>query len=842
MKSCVSGKGLLCVFAMALAWNCTDGKSAQGQEPPAGEAQKYPLKIASQPLGDALQEFSRQSGIQVIYFSRLTDGLRAPALEGMYTLREALRALLLYSNLTFKSINANTIHIEQATHASAENPQGAAAPPPARARDTGNATSSSVTEELVIRGTAEGLVATRTETPLRDIPQTISIISREQIRQQNDTDLAEALENAAGITAVRSDSMDERFYSRGYQITSFHIDGGAAMTSMINSLALFLGTPDLNEYDHIEVLRGADALFSGLGNPGGTINLIRKHPLGTADFTFSGSAGSWGNERAELDLTGPLGFGGALRGRLDGVYQDRNYFYDTASLRRRKLFAALEIDVTPRTLLTLGGSYQSDDAVPVFAGVPLYNDGSDPHLPRNTSLGFDWAFYRTRLREFYMQLRHEFAPGWKVKANAAAWNESVDYGFAAFTVPVDPLTHGIPQIPAASFTSRPNTEQQLGFDITFTGTFDWFGRHEEAAFGGDFTRLVDSLLFDEFDHVGPPLANVFAYNSALYADPRSGGSLTQNARFSSTYRQLGAFASLRLYLDDHWSIVGGGRISSNRTFSRVGVFAPVLGLHVSASAEVGDSAMVTPYAGVTYHVDDHYSVYASYADIYTTMGIAQRSDGKLIGTARGTDLEVGTKGVWRDGAVNGSVVLYDVAQRNVPIRDLTAVGPGSIYCCFFTGTNRSRGVDVELGGQLTPGWLLAAGYTFNANHAAAGGALSSITPRHLLKLWTSKSLPGYLYRWSVGGSLRVQSSQWQEFPCPVTLSACPAGSLPVRSVQGTYAVADLRASYQIHPRWQAALTVSNVFDRIYYQTLGSSLANNWYGQPRAVMVRVDARY
>jgi iron complex outermembrane receptor protein len=191
MKSCVSGKGLLCVFAMALAWNCTDGKSAVGQEPPAGEAQKYPLKIASQPLGDALQEFSRQSGIQVIYFSRLTDGLRAPALEGMYTLREALRALLLYSNLTFRSINANTIHIEQATHASAENPQGAAAPP-ARARNHGNATSSPVTEELVIRGTAEGLVATRTETPLRDIPQTISIISREQMRQQNDTDLAEA--------------------------------------------------------------------------------------------------------------------------------------------------------------------------------------------------------------------------------------------------------------------------------------------------------------------------------------------------------------------------------------------------------------------------------------------------------------------------------------------------------------------------------------------------------------------------------------------------------------------------------------------------------------------------
>ena len=79
-----------------------------------------------------------------------------------------------------------------------------------------------------------------------------------------------------------------------------------AMTAMINSQVLFLGTPDLNEYDHIEVLRGADALFAGAGNPGGTVNLVRKHPLDTDELMFSSSAGSWGNVREELDVTGPL--------------------------------------------------------------------------------------------------------------------------------------------------------------------------------------------------------------------------------------------------------------------------------------------------------------------------------------------------------------------------------------------------------------------------------------------------------------------------------------------------------------------------------------------------------
>src|ERR1700722_20375410 len=129
MKSPWSGRGLVCVFAVALLWTWAQGKAAENKEPPANEPQKYALNIASQPLSDALQEFSRLSGIQVIFFSRLTEGLRAPALDGKYTLAEALHALLAYSKLTFRSINANTVQIEAPAHAPAENTEGAATPP-----------------------------------------------------------------------------------------------------------------------------------------------------------------------------------------------------------------------------------------------------------------------------------------------------------------------------------------------------------------------------------------------------------------------------------------------------------------------------------------------------------------------------------------------------------------------------------------------------------------------------------------------------------------------------------------------------------------------------------------
>jgi outer membrane receptor for ferric coprogen and ferric-rhodotorulic acid len=246
---------------------------------------------------------------------------------------------------------------------------------------------------------------------------------------------------------------------------------------------------------------------------------------------------------------------------------------------------------------------------------------------------------------------------------------------------------------------------------------------------------------------------------------------------------------------------------------------------------------------MTYHLDGHYSLYASYTGVYSPAGAERQPDGNLVGVTRGFDLEVGSKAVWRDGAVNGSLVLYKAVQRNVPVPDMTLSQPfqSSLGCCFLSGINNSRGVDVELSGQLTPDWLIAAGYTLNVNQAAAGGELSSETPRHLLKLWTSKGLPGRLNHWTVGGTLHAQSSVWQELPCNVDIFAyCPSGPQPVIPVQGPYAVLDLRGSYQIQTHWQAALTVSNVFDRVYYQTL--SLANNWYGEPRAVMLRVDGRY
>jgi TonB-dependent siderophore receptor len=847
-KPKVRGKELLCILVITVAWTPT----CSGATPPS-EPVKYSLKIDGQPLGQALQEFARQSGVQIIFFSQVTEGLQSSALDGQYTVAAALEALLKGSKLTFRVINPKTIEIRPATATNSHDQTADRSEAAPNAATLGERSSSgqiktpdnpAALEELVVNGTAEGLVATRTETPLREIPQTVSIISQEQMRQENDTKVADALTNAVGITVVQTDSLSKSFFSRGFQITTYHLDGGAALNAFNNTA--FFGTPDLGEFDHIEVLRGSDALFGGMGNPGATISMVRKRPLATYEAMFNASSGSWNNYRAEADITGPLALDGALRGRLDTVYGHRDYFYDIASLATKKIFGALEYDLTANTLLTVGGSYDWNNAVPFDGGLPFYEDGSDAHLPRRTALAFNWSRYDKQTRELYFQFQQKLHGDWKLKINATSLKEAVEYGVGAFGSPIDPITKGLPALPSAAFTARPNTNDPFSFDATLTGMFNWLGHRADIAIGGDYIYSKRSQAVRTVFGFGSPVKNVFAYDPAAYANAPLPPPTVPVSRSLFTSNESGVFAASKVYLSDAWSVVGGARVSTNRSSNTV--FISFFGLTEADTRKVKDSEKVTPYAAVMYDLNQHYSLYASYADIYQSNQGHRRVDGAFLAPADGIDREVGIKGAWRDGALNGSIVLYDIDQHGLSVADpnASAIDRVKLQCCFLpNGRNKSKGVDAELDGMLATGWLIGAGYTFNINRGELGGDLSSSTPRHLLKLWTSKGLPGRWRRWTVGGNLQAQSSNFNAgYRCQQTdrLGFCIGSLAYFKEVQGSYAFVNLRAAYQLNSHWRAALSIDNLFDRIYYQTIGAPSGDNWYGEPRGFLLRLDARY
>jgi len=813
----------------------------------------YNFEIGSQPLGLALQELARQSSVQIIFFSQVTEGLQAPSLKGRYTLTAALELLLARSRLAYRVINPKTIEIRsRGTEDSApardvgkaRDSRANALAAAARTRaKTNSAQDASSLDEITVNGTAEGLVATRIATPLREIPQTISIISSEQMRQQNDTDLADALSHAVGITAVQSNSLSQTFISRGFTVTTYHVDGGAALNSFGNTP--FYGTPDLGEYDHLEVLRGSDALFGGIGNPGATVNLIRKRPLATSEVTFNGTAGSWNNYRAEADATGPIGFDGAVRARLDLVLGDRDYFFQPARLGRRKIFGALEFDLTPTTLLTLGASYQWDHALPVIGGLPSYPDGSDARLPRKLALSFNWSRYDTQTREYYAQFQQTMSSVWKLKLNATSLDSAAEYNYGGFDSPINPISKALPIVPYSLFSPGANIQDQFVFDGTLTGSFELLKHRFDVAVGGDYQHFKGDIPLGVISGFEPAVSNVFQYTPAAY--PRPPTSTAAIFRSQGTTNQRGEFASARVYLTDELSLVGGARVGSNRLSNSVSLnFA---GLVSSTTLGENDPNKVTPFAGATYDLSPHYSLYASYADVYVSNGGVTQVGGAVVPPIDGIDREVGIKGTWRNSTLNGLLVLYDIEQRGIALPDPNATRAEaqsfSMCCNVPAGINRSKGVDVEISGVLMPGWLISAGYTFNYNHYVLGGDLSSETPRHLFKLWSSTQLPGDLRRWTVGGGLRAQSRNYGDAlvcPSPDSSGACFMPEQDIRSYQGSFAVVDLRAGYEIDPHWRAALNVNNVFDRVYYQTIGSPIAGNWYGAPREFVLRIDAKY
>lgn len=823
MKSTRTARAIPGALAIALA--CLLGETARGAETPA-----YRLNITSQPLDAALEEFGRQSGVQILFFSEVVGGAQAPELNGDFTLEMAMRRLLSRSSLTFRRVNDGTVEI--VPRSSSTNRR--------KKTETPNENGARV-EEIVVQGTAEGLALTHIPTPLREIPQTISLVSNEQIRQLNDVDLGDALEHAPGMVMVQANSVDREFFSRGYRVTSYHVDGGAALfkelsPTIVTPLALpripLLGIPDLSEFERIEVLRGADTLFAGSGNPGAAISLVRKRPQSTPRLSVSASYGSWDNSRLEVDWTGPVISSGALRARVDALYGDREYFFDAANLDRKRIFGALEYDFTADTGLTLGGSLQRDREQPGLAGLPRLQGGGDPGLPRGTPTSFEWSHHESDLSEGYAQLRYVIGAGWKLKANASTSTGTLNYRYGYPNSPIEPTTGLRGRSLLTHYSTAPNEQRLFSADVTLSGEMEWFGLREQLTAGGDFVRFRNFVHYGDMEYAAPFDTDPVRYDAALFPPPLSSAGILFAVDGEQTDHRYGAFASLRVDLTDDLRIVTGARVSNDRT--EAAVVARVFGISFPAQYRIGNVNVITPFYGAMYDVGKNYSVYASRAEIYEPVG--QSALNQPLPPARGVNDEIGMKGSWHDGALNGLLALYRSQEDGIPLVGMLQNGlPKS-------ATHHSKGADAELSGAIRQGWLIGAGYAYNVSSNALGGELSTATPRHLVKLWLSAQMPGEWSRVTLGGYLHAQSAISAEgVYCPryVPPAGCIGANQPFHIRQPSYAVLDLRASVRLDQGWRAGLSVTNALDKVYYQTIGTPMAGNWFGEPRAYLLRVD---
>lgn len=805
--------------------------AAHAVEPNSAAIQRR-YDIPAGPLEAALNRFGRDAGILLSFPTSLTAGRQSPGLQGSYTASTGLVRLLQGTGLAAEAREDGSYTLYKVPAAAIPG-EATLAAIRVKARREGDG-STEGTGAYTSRVTS---IASKTDMAFREIPQSVSVVTREQIEDQKLVDINDALKLMPGVTVNRMNDNSFNFYSRGFQITSMQIDGGAPL-----ALGAYTYSPlqDMAFYDRVEVMRGASGLLGGMGDPGGIINLARKKPLAEAQTIVELSAGSWDNYRTMVDVSRPLTEAGHVRGRAVMLYENRDSHLDYRNTERPAVYGVIEADISPATLLTVGGSYNKRHENGTGDGLPRYADGRSLDLPRSASLTQPWAYRDSEEKEVFAQLAHRFANGWALKVNAAHSETETEAQTAFVGGPVDPAT-GLGTW-AGGYYEYENRQDTV--DLNLSGNFNLFERSHELLLGADWQRVRSNWMSATFPGHWSDPADIFHGGTW---NPNRDTSLLSHTMFGPWgQEQTGAYGVVRLHPSDRLHVVAGARASRYKFEQRVSSKPnAAAGWTVTSNLPFSLATKITPYGGVIYDLSDNWSAYVSYAGIYKPQSLMLAGPPPGSGSldpVEGKSYEAGFKGELMGGRLNATVSIFHVARTGTAILDRRYPPSNDAWagnCCYLAqGEATSRGIDVEIGGELRPGWQAAIGYTFNQTRdKQKRDSFSGITPRHLLKLSTAYRLPGKWSQWKLGGNAHIQSKTY------VTDDVLVNGTYQNQKLyESGYAVFNALLQYQLAREWTLALNVNNVFDRKYYERVGDTWSGSWYGTPRNAMLTLTWRH
>lgn len=810
----------LAAAALACALSAHAQTTATTAPAAATSATVRSYDLPAQPLGNALARIAADSGQQISLDAELVRGRTAPAVRGSYTAEQAVRAALAGSGLEL--VRTGTGNWSLRTQATPAPRAAGEAPSLGEVRVSAEAVRSATTDHTGSY-TARAVTIGKSEQPLKDIPQSVSVVTRQLMDEQNVHSVYDALASTTGITLLQSPQGGKYIYSRGFTLSTLQYDG-VNVQRLYGRANNYAGSAAI--YDRAEILRGSAGLLQGGGDPSGAVNLARKRPLKEGGVSVTAKAGSWDRYATQIDGSGALNAEGTLRGRAVLDVEDEHSFIDYANRRNTTLYGTLEYDLSAQTQVSLGASYESFKGRPFISGLPRYSDGRDIGLPRSTYLGADWNRQDNSTQTVYADLSHQFNDRWRAKVSAIYVKEALDMKYASSQRAVAAAT-GLGAT-VANLTQADQTAS--GIDASLTGTFDALGRQHELVLGTSYNQ---SKVTSDYSSMSPAVAiDVFAPNP-FRAEPSNNAMRYANTeRTLGTSRQVGAYGALRLQVSDPLKLVLGGRVGTYKTdFDTITTTAG----KVTASATHQGNTRFMPFAGAIYALSPTWSAYASYADIFNPQW-SLNAAGQNLKPIQGATYEIGLKGELFNGRANTSLALYRVDQKNRATEDV-ASGPNcrdGYYCYTDAGRARSQGFDAEISGELLRGWNLFAGYTFNRNTYERdvnnqGQDFNTYTPKHMLRTWTTYQLPGAWNAWTIGGGVDAQSTAYRKVG---TFRITTSG----RAVWSSY------VRYQINPQWQASLNFNNMFDKQYYTTAGNLVNSSHYGDPRNVMLTLRGNF
>ncbi|MEO0987921.1 MAG: TonB-dependent receptor [Cyanobacteria bacterium J06639_14] len=767
-----------------------------------------------------------ETGLQVI-LETVTGELATPVItvSGNALIAEVANAtLLLPESDEFQQFEpAEGIALVQVTELSGDRVQvvitGAEAPPTAEVDASATGLTLSIApgtaqadgaDDEALRVVVEGeegsryfeptaTTGTRTNTPLRDIPQSIQVIPQELLEDQQATDLTDALRNVSGVTPSRSgnDGTGLRLNVRGFEDASVLRDGFRLTFGGAGAIS----SQDLSNIEQIEVLKGPAAILYGVTEPGGVVNLVTEKPLSEPFYELAFRAGNRGLINPTIDISGPLTEDGRLLYRLNASYTTEEYFRDfDTDIESVFIAPVISGQINERTDLTVYAEYLNEERPADFGLVAIGDEVAD--IPLDRALGEPEDFSENETLRVGYTFEHRFNDSWTFRNAFSYYQVNFDslntssFGFLGFDESTGNLFR------ATTFLGGEDPPlENFDFQTNLVGEFNTGDIEHTVLVGVDLFRQTDGALLRS-DLFSPVLLNIFdpIYGNAADQDPES---IPIIADTESEIDALGIYLQDQVSLSDNLKLLLGIRYD---TFDQENISNPSLFVPVATESSLSEDAF-SPRVGLVYQPIEEVSLFASYSRSFAP-NTATTVTGDILEPERGEQFEVGAKAELLDGQFAVGLAYFHLTLENVATPD-----PDFPQFSVATGEQRSQGVELDLIGEILPGWNLVANYAYidaeitEDNSGLEGNTLFNV-PEHNFNLWTTYDIQsGPLEGLGFGLGFNYVSERFGD----------NANTFEVDS----YFLTNAAISYE-RDNWQAALNIRNLFDVDYIESTGNS--------------------
>ncbi|MEH1845741.1 MAG: TonB-dependent siderophore receptor [Nostoc sp.] len=594
--------------------------------------------------------------------------------------------------------------------------------------------------ELVVTGEQDGYnssdasTATKTDTPLRDIPQSIQVIPRQVIEDQNAVRLTDIVRNVSGVALSQTAGDRAEIYTiRGF-------DANVYKNGFLDSGEASRGFRDSANIERVEVLKGPASVLFGRLEPSGIINLVTKKPLAEPYYNLSFTVGSYSFYRPTLDFSSPLTQDGKLGYRLNIAYENSGSFRDFVHKERFFVAPVLSWKIGDKTNLTLEGEYLHTEN-PYDDGLYLIGGTIIPNIPISRNLNDPRSRFVIDQSKTYLTLNHEFnqnlslRTAFRVTTASETQNRFSLRGFAASNDGTVDLT---------------STAYNQYFETYFlqndlTAKFKTGSINHTLLFGVELGKLYGRFLYNLADAGSSNIFNP-VYNFS-YGPYRRFVDRAQNSDSFGVYLQdqIAVFDNLKL-------LVGG----------RYDTYYQETQNFLNASTTVTDNDAFSPRVGVVYQPTKEISLFANYSRSFLPMSGSSKNGDAFV-PERGTGYEVGIKGDFLNGRLSSTLALYTVTKTNVSTED-----PSDRNFQIQVGEQRARGIELDIAGEILSGWKVIASYAYTDaevtqdNTYPVGNALRGI-PRHSGSLWTTYTFQkGILEGFGFGGGIFAATEAYGE--------------------------------------------------------------------------------